>query len=78
MKKILMILIVGVSMMYGGQITHNDTVAGAQQSELEQVRKEIQQLKLEEADLKVLKQNTVNNYAIEADIDEFLNEFYNT
>ena len=78
MKKTLLFLIVGISIMYGEQMTHTSIARDAQKSELEQIRKEIQQLKLEEANLKVLQQNTVNHYAIESDIDDFLNEFYNT
>ena len=76
MKKVLLSLIVGVSMMYGEQVTHTATTIEVQQIELEQIKKEIEQLKSEEAAFKEEKQNTAKNYALEEDIHDYLNEFY--
>ncbi len=78
MKKVLLVAIVGASLLYGNQMEHTTESLKTQQTELEQIKKEIEQLKLEEADLKVLKQNTEKKYAIDEDVDDCLNEYYNT
>ncbi len=76
MKKVLLLAIVGASLLYGNQMEHATESLKIQQTELEQIKKEIAELKSKEVEANILKYDTEKNYAIEEDIHNYLNEFY--
>jgi hypothetical protein len=76
MKKVLLLAVIGASLLYGNQMEHTTESLKMQQTELEQIKKEIAQLKSKEAEPGVLKYNTDKSYAIEEDIRKFLTKFY--
>jgi len=76
MKNIFLLLMVGVTLMYGEQINQTNSLISLQQKEIEQIKKEIEQLKYEQLEANVLKYDTEKNYALKSYIEEFLNELY--
>ena len=76
MKKILLLVIVGASLLYGNQVLHTTESLKTKQTELEQIKKEIEQLKYEQSEAYVLKYDIEKNNALKSDIEEFLNELY--